>query len=263
VDTPRLSPAEFLRRYLAAMHSFTRLPVRGGLARWTDLQPETLRASARHFPGVGLLVGMVACVVFALFSIPLPDAPFSPFVAAVLATIATVLLTGGAHEAALARFAASLERPAPGGAYASLALLLVVAAKLGLLAVLGQTSAAGVLTALFAGHAVSRFWPLLLATTLPYIGGERGDAAQPLAGPVERPALLVAGLWCVLPLLLMVFAEGVAFVLLAVIASALAMIAMGRYAARHQRGNTGDSLGATQQVGEAAFYLGAAFGVIG
>jgi adenosylcobinamide-GDP ribazoletransferase len=261
VDTPRLSPAEFLRRYLAAMHSFTRLPLSGGLTRWTDLQPETLRASARHFPGVGLLVGFVGCVVFAVFSIPLPDAPLSPLVAAVLATIATVLLTGAAHEGALARFAASLEQ-APRVAFAPLALVLVLAAKLGLLAVLGQTSAAGVLTALFAGHAVSRFWPLLLATTLPYVG-DGGDAAQPLAGPIERRALLVAGLWCVLPLLLMVLAEGVAFLLLAVIASALAMIAMGRYAARHQRGNTGDSLGATQQVGEAAFYLGAAFGVIG
>lgn len=260
MNVPRPSPRLFLRRYLAALHSFTRIPLRGGLTAWTDLEPDTLRGAARHFPGVGLLVGMVACVVFAVVSIPLPEGPLSPFVAAAVATFATVLLTGARHESALGRFAAALETGAPPGTFAPLALVLVLALKLGLLAVLGHQSAPGVLAALLAGHAVSRFWPLLLATVLPPVGA---GSAGPLAGPVERRALLVAGLWCVPPLALMVLAEGVAFVLLAVIASGLAMIALGRHAARRLQGRTADSLGATQQAAEAAFYLGAAFGVIG
>ena len=69
----------FLRHYLLAVQFFTRIPVTGSLAQWTGFSPEMLRASATHFPGVGWLVGMAACVVFAVLSLGLPEDYFAPY----------------------------------------------------------------------------------------------------------------------------------------------------------------------------------------
>jgi adenosylcobinamide-GDP ribazoletransferase len=91
------------------------------------------------------------------------------------------------------------------------------------------------MAALLAGHTVSRFWPLLLSGTR---------------------ALAIAALWCVVPLLLMVLADGLPMMLLALAASAAAF-ALLRGRARHAP----DGAHAMQQVCEVAFYLGAAFGV--
>jgi adenosylcobinamide-GDP ribazoletransferase len=220
----------FLRRWLAALRDLTRIPVRGGLAQWADLQPGPVAESSRHEPGAGVVVGMAACMVFAIVSLPLPQGPLSPLVAAVASTIATVLLTGGREERGLARWAERAVDDPWGG---TLTLMLVLAAKLALLAVLAFHSGAGVMAALLAAHAVSRFWPLLL-------GGTR--------------AVAIAAAWCLVPLLLMVLAGGLPFVLLPLAASGL-VFAVLRKRARQ------DGVHALQQIGEVAFYLGAAFGV--
>lgn len=49
---------------------------------------------------------------------------------------------------------------------------------------------------------------------------------------------------------------------LGLLGSALAALWMARWFARRLQGFTGDCLGATQQVCEIAFYLGAAIGVL-
>src|SRR4030095_11051840 len=98
----------FLRQYLIAVQSFTRMPVTGALAQWAGFSPELLRASAAHFPGVGWLAGLLACTVFAVLGLALPDSPYAPVVAAVGCTIATVWLTGGSHEKGLAAVADGL-----------------------------------------------------------------------------------------------------------------------------------------------------------
>ena len=46
----------FLRQYLLAVQSFTRLPVTGTFAQRAGSSSETQRASAAHYPGVGWLV---------------------------------------------------------------------------------------------------------------------------------------------------------------------------------------------------------------
>lgn len=227
---PVPSPRLFLRRWLAALAGATRIPVTGSLGTWADLQPEIAAESARHLPGVGVVVGMAACMVFAIVSLPLPLTPLSPLVAGIACIVASVLLTGGRHERGLARWAAGGE---PWGG--TLALLLVLAAKLALLGVLGLQSAAGVMAALLAGHTVSRFWPLLLTGTR---------------------ALAIAALWCVVPLSLMLLAGGLPFLLLALVASGAAFAVL-----RKRLREAPDGVHAMQQVGEVAFYLGAAFGV--
>jgi adenosylcobinamide-GDP ribazoletransferase len=197
----------------------------------------------RHLPGVGWIVGMAAALVFALASLALRGNGWGPAVAAVGCTLASILLTGALHEGALFRAAERL-----GSGMGSLALVLVLAGKFVLVASLASASEAGVIAALFAGHVVSRFAPLTMAH---WLGS--GDQVDPVT-------VRVGGLWCLVPLLLMVPAAGVAFLVLALLACALAGMALLRFCRRRQLTWGDDVLGAAQQVCEVAFYLGAAIG---
>lgn len=261
------------REYLSAVQFFTRIPVTGALGGWVGFTPEQLRASAAHFPGVGWLVGMAACVAFAVVSVLLPDTPLSPLAAAVACTIVSVLVTGAFHEDGLADLADGLGgsprreraleimKDSRIGSFGAIALMLALLAKVTLLAVLASRSPGAVLAALLAGHTVSRFWPLLTIRTLPHIGEDATSKSKPLAERIEQRAVFVGIAWCVVPLALMALADRVAFAALAVLASAAGWWSMRRMLARRLQGFTGDGLGATQQVCEIAFYLGAACGL--
>lgn len=262
--------ADHLRHYLLAVQFFTRLPVTGALARWVGFSPAMLRASAAHFPGVGWLVGLAACLAFAATLLLLPATPGTPLAAAVACTIATALLTGAFHEDGLADLADGLGgsgdrlraleimKDSRIGSFGAVALALALLLKVALLAVLAAVSPAAVLAALLAGHVVSRFWPLVIVRTLPYVADAAGTKSKPLADSIDGTALGIAAGWCVVPLALAWLAAGAGMVLGALFASALALAAMHRLLWRRLQGFTGDALGATQQVCEAAFYLGAA-----
>ncbi|TFZ03550.1 adenosylcobinamide-GDP ribazoletransferase [Ramlibacter humi] len=272
---PRQRAAAFARHYLLAVQFFTRLPVTGPLAEWVGYSPERLRASAAHFPGVGWLVGLAACAAFALFAFALPATPFTHFVAAVAATACTVLLTGAFHEDGLADLAdglgGSLDREraleimkdSRIGTFGAIALVLALLTKVGLLAVLAAASPASVFPALLAAHVVSRFWPLLIVRTLPYVADLAGSKSKPLADRISSQALAVAAAWCVVPLAIAALAQGLPFVASALAASGVAFALMRQWLARRLAGFTGDALGATQQACELAFYLGAALALAG
>jgi adenosylcobinamide-GDP ribazoletransferase len=89
-----------------------------------------------------------------------------------------------------------------------------------------------------------------------------GDAAtsksKPLAEQISLGALGVAFLWCFMPLAFVYWAQAAIFLIAGITASLLALGWMARLFARRLQGFTGDCLGATQQVCEIAFYLGAA-----
>ncbi|MBC7682682.1 MAG: adenosylcobinamide-GDP ribazoletransferase [Ferruginibacter sp.] len=260
----------FLRHYLLAVQFFTRIPVTGRLAAWVGYSPAMLRASAAHFPGVGWLVALLACAVAALSGTLLHGRPGSALVTAVLCTIATVLLTGGFHEDGLADVADGLGGFVPReraldimkdsrvGAYGAMALVLALTAKIALLALLDATSGTALLAALVGGHVWSRFCPLVLVRLLPHVGDTASSKSKPLADQISRRALGIAFLWCLMPLALVVYAQAAAFLIAGVLASVGALVWMGRMFQRRLQGFTGDCLGATQQVCEIAFYLGAA-----
>ena len=260
----------FLRHYLIALRFFTRVPVTGTLAQWAGFTPDMLRASVAHFPGVGWLVGIVGCVVFALLGLALPEGDFTPFAAAVGSTIATVLLTGGTHENGLAHTADGLGSGAEPqraleilqdsrlGAFGVMALALALLAKVSLLAVLAARSPAAVLAAVLAGHVLSRFWPLLLMRSMP---GAQADGAfdrGPLSERLVSTDLAIAAAWCVVAMAIAGLAQGMAFVFIGMAASALALVWLRRMLARGLKALTVHALGAAQQVGEVAFSLGAA-----
>lgn len=260
----------FLRQYLIAVQFFTRMPVTGALAQWAGLSPEMLRASAAHFPGVGWLVGLLACTVFALLGSILPDSPFAPLVAAVGCIAATAWLTGAAHEDGLAAVtdglggsagrlqALQIMKDSRLGTYGALALVLALLVKVSLLAVLAAQSPAAVLAALLAAHVLSRFWPLVLVRTMPYIGDATAANGKPLADRIDSRQLGVAAAWCVVPLAVAVLVQGPAFAIIAVLLSGLSLLWVRRLLVRRLEGFTGDCLGAAQQLCEIAIYLGAA-----
>ena len=274
--------SQFLRHYLLALQFFTRIPVRGALADWVGYSPAMLHASAAHFPGIGWLVGALAAGVYLLLLALLPATVFSPLVAATLSTVASALLTGAFHEDGLADVADGLGGSADSaraleimkdsrlGAYGALALVLALACKLALLALLGSLDEATpepqngdfdgwlVASALFAGHVLSRGLPLLLIWTLPHVGDSASSKSKPLADQISPARLLVAGAWTISALALVAWTQEAIPLIAACSFSVISMLLMGRLFKRRLQGFTGDCLGATQQVCEIAFYLGLA-----
>ena len=272
----------FVRSYLLAVQFFTRIPITGKLAHWTGFSPQALKNSAAHFPGVGVLVGVVGAGVFCGVLALLPDAVFSPLIAAALSTVVTVLLTGGFHEDGLADVADGLGgsydreraldimKDSRVGAFGAMALVLALLSKVALLALLGSLEgaptawenapftgwyAAG---ALLAGHTVSRTLPLLLVRWLPHVGDTAASKSKPLADHITLGRLLLAFLWCFSALVTVFTAFDASNLIAACSFSMLALLWMGRLFSRRIQGFTGDCLGATQQVCEIAFYLGLA-----
>ena len=276
--------ARFLRHYLLSLQFFTRVPVTGRLADWVGFSPAMLRASAAHLPGVGVLVGGVVALGTWLLLALLPASPFAPLVAAVLGTVASVLMTGAFHEDGLADVADGLGgtlsreraleimKDSRVGAFGAIAVVLALLAKVSLLALLGSLHGAVLCVALFTGHVVSRFWPLLTIRLLPHVGDVAGSKSKPLADQISIASLWVAALWSFGALALVVIAQSAMFFIVprlgwpalslwlgaGVLASGLAWLGMLRWFVRRLQGFTGDCLGATQQVCELAFYLGLA-----
>ena len=276
---------QFARHYLLTLQFFTRIPVTGRLADWVGYSPAMLRASAGHFPGVGWLVGGGVAAFTALLLAGLPNGGFSPLVAAVWGTALGVLITGAFHEDGLADVADGLGgsqdreralvimKDSRVGAFGAIAVVLVLLAKVSMLALLGSVSSGVLCTALFLAHVVSRTWPLLMIRLMPHVGDAAGSKSKPLADQISGASLFTAFIWCFMALALVVYAQ-IAINLIAIDktplallealaaalgASGVAFLVMWRWFWRRLQGFTGDCLGATQQVCELAFYLGLAF----
>jgi adenosylcobinamide-GDP ribazoletransferase len=242
----------FVRQFALALQRVTRLNAAGGTATPEAPDEDLLRTSTRHLPGAGWLVGLLCAFVFAVVALALRGNPGAPAVAAVAAVIAAALLTGAVQESGFYRMADGLDQRGPGGrsraGHGAIALVLLLAGRMTVVAALGAQSEAGVLAALFAAPVISRFAPLLAAHWVDH------------QGDVDGATVRIAALWCVLPLLLMVLAEGVVFLVLALLLAAIAWVAMLRFF-RNRPARFGEERAAgVQQVCEAAFYLGAAIG---
>ena len=241
-----------------------------------------LRASAGHFPGVGVLVGGLVAGFTAGLLMLLPPTGSAPLVAAALSTAFGVWLTGAFHEDGLADVfdglggsgdrnrALEIMKDSRVGAFGAVAIMLALMCKVALLTLIGDVSAPLLVLALFTGQVVSRTWPLLTIRLLPHVGDLAGSKSKPLADQISFAALRTGFIWCLLTLALVVTVqvatefvvinltdEGLLHALInAMAASLLAWGVMLRWFWRRLGGFTGDCLGATQQVCEVAFYLG-------
>lgn len=226
----------------------TRLPVGGRPDAAIDMS-----RAVWAYPVVGMLIGAGGGAAFvAALGLGLPAR-----VAAILAVAAAALATGGLHEDGLADMAdgmgggatparkLEIMRDSRLGTYGALALIVVVLARVELVAVLAGDPGAAVL-ALAAIGALSRGTMIALAAALP---PARTDGLGRGAG-APRPGFAVLGL--VLSILPVAILAGVPAGLGAVAAAALAAAAIGLPARRQLGGHTGDVLGAGQQLGEVA-----------
>lgn len=250
----RASPSEWAEDFLTSGCFLTRLPWR----RLEASPPEGgLAAASWAFPLVGIVVGLLAGIVYWVAAAL--GVPFLP--AALLALATGMLATGGLHEDGLADSADGLGgsttaeklaimRDSRTGAYGVLALILSVGLRASSLAAIG--SAALVLPALIAAHAVARGG---LPLVLHYLAPARDDGLGLGAGrPEQRIAALAAGIALLVTLLTLGLRAG----LIAVLCAAAAMALLAWLAQRQIGGQTGDVLGAIEQAGEIATLLVAA-----
>ena len=274
------SPSVLLRPlqdFLLALQFFTRIPVTGRVAQWAGYSPARLRASAAHFPGVGWLVGGLAAGITWLLLRYLPGGGSSAggnwgacLVAAVLGTAASVWVTGAFHEDGLADVADGLGgspereralaimKDSRVGAFGVLAVVLMLLAKVSLLALVGSVSASALCWGLFSAHVVSRGLPLVLIRALPHVGNDATSKSKPLADSISNTSLCIALAWTLGALWLAGPALGGIPLAWPLLGSTMALLWLWRLFWRRLQGFTGDCLGATQQLCEVAFYLGLA-----
>jgi adenosylcobinamide-GDP ribazoletransferase len=248
-----------LRLYLIALQFLTRIPVPQALG----FQPEWLHQSARHFPGVGLLVGALgALVLWAAGHV------FGAWIAVLLSMVATVWLTGAFHEDGLADTADALGgtvsreraleimKDSRIGTYGAVALLAVLALKAAALHELVLRNLHFALWVLPLVHCVSRLAPVALLRALPYAGDAEHAKAKPMAQQVGRAEWFGACAWAgAASALLIALGMPIGAALLAWAAAAAACAVMGRWLWQRLGGYTGDGLGATQQISELAMLL--------
>ena len=264
----------YIRHYLLAVQFFTRIPITGSLASWVGYSPEMLRASAAHFPGVGVLVGSLVAVLTAVLLMFLPQASaLSPLAAAVLGTVFSVMLTGAFHEDGLADIADGLGgsqnreraleimKDSRVGAFGAIAVVLILLAKVALLAVIGDVNPEAMVVGIFVAHVASRTFPLLLIRLLPHVGDLAGSKSKPLADQISGFSLFVAILWLFMAISSVFISYGAIYLIASMVAASIAFLYMWRLFAKRLQGFTGDCLGATQQVCEVAFYLGLVLGL--
>lgn len=251
------------RLLLVATQFLTRLPV----PRLNDYQPHWLHQSSRHFPAVGLLVGLLCAGVFWLASLL-----FSPLVAAVASTAFGIKITGAFHEDGLAdtcdglgggltkERALTIMKDSRLGTFGTLGLVLALLLKVSLLAAMPLPLA---LVALVVGHSGSRLMCISLIALLPYGGEIEHAKAKPMAQQLTPAQGLMGTGWVLLALLPVWLWLPEAGISLApwhwLLPLGLALVAtdyMRRLMKRRLGGYTGDGLGATQQLSEIAIYAG-------
>lgn len=253
------------RLLLVATQFLTRLPV----PELRDYQPQWLHQSSRHFPAVGLLIGLLCAGVFWLGCVL-----FGPLVAAVVSTAFGIKLTGAFHEDGLAdtcdglgggltrERTLTIMKDSRLGTFGTLGLVMAVLLKVSLLASMPTALA---LIALVVGHCGSRLLCISLIALLPY-GGELEHAkAKPMAQQLTLVQGVIGALWLGLALLIagMMWPTAMAAIpawqwSLTLMLAVFATDHMRRLLRRRLNGYTGDGLGATQQLSELAIYAGLA-----
>jgi len=222
-------------------------PTGAGLARsgWT-------------FPLIGALVGAVAAVTYWLAS----AIGLYPFVSATLAVAVTVLVTGALHEDGLADTAdgfgggatkerkLEIMRDSRSGTYGVSALVLSFMLRAGAIASLVEPGL--VAAALIAAHAGARATMPVFMLALPRA---RQDGLSARAGKPPLGSVIAA---VMLGMLVASLCLGPASALIAAALVAAAVCIMAWLSVRQIGGQTGDVLGAVEQVSEILILLAAA-----
>jgi adenosylcobinamide-GDP ribazoletransferase len=214
-----------------------------------------LRRAAWAFPIAGVVVGLIGSVVYWLaYRLGLTFWP-----AAALAVAATMAVTGALHEDGLADTTdgfggggtreqkLAIMRDSRIGVYGVCALVLSVLLRVSALASLGVPSL--VLPALIGAHTAGR---ALLPAFMLLLPPARSDGLSAAAGQPPRESVAAAAIFGVLILFLCL---GLGPGIVALIVLAMATVLLAWLSLSQIGGQTGDVLGAVEQVGEIAVLL--------
>ena len=245
-----------LRLFFIALQFFTRLPI----PRWVGFEPNWLHHAARYFPAVGIVVGAVTAVVYALSIWIWPQS-----VAVLISTIAGIYLTGAFHEDGFAdtcdgfgggntpERVLEIMTDSRIGAYGAIGISLMLALKC---VVLSSLPIYAVAMALLVAHPLSRLVSTALIWRLSYV--KAAGKGKPLAQSMSASEFGIAAVTASLPAVAICAVGGLSWQ--AIVAGSIAIVVATLWLTglflRRIGGYTGDCLGALQQVAEVVFYLG-------
>jgi adenosylcobinamide-GDP ribazoletransferase len=240
-----------LEELKASIAFCTRLPLLGAAANGGAV----LAKAAWAFPIAGVLIGLIAAAVYGLAH----RAGIPAWPAAALSVAATLLATGCLHEDGLADTAdgfgggktpeqkLDIMRDSRIGTYGVCALIVALLLRVGLLASFFTTASVG--WALLASHAGARAGMMAFMFLVPPArrDGLSSDAGQP---PIESVGAAVALGFLVAAICLGPLRAIVALILLVVVVTLMAWLSRKQIG-----GQTGDVLGAVEQVSEIVILL--------
>lgn len=249
---PPVGRPGLLAEFHLALAFLTRLP----LPPLGVLPAGSLARAMRVFPLVGVVVGAIGAVAFALAHMLLPAA-----LAGLIALTVTIAITGALHEDGLADIAdgfgggadkaakLAIMKDSRIGTFGVVAVALALLLRAGALASLaGPSLVAG---ALVAAHALAR---AAIPAVLQALPPARTDGLGANAG---RPTAADAGMAVTLALVIAAVALPVQTALAAALGAAIGALAVAILAWRQIGGQTGDVLGAVEQAAETLALLAA------
>ena len=237
--------------FMASLAFCTRLPL------WptTAIHGGTLSRAAWAFPIAGIVVGLIAAAVYGLTH----RAGVPAWPAAALSVAATLLVTGCLHEDGLADTAdgfgggdtrekkLAIMRDSRIGTYGVCALAISLLIRTDAIASLTETGL--VAAALIAAHSGGR---AAMAAVMFFLPPARSDGLSFAAG---QPTAARAALAAAIGFLIVLFCLGPAHAIVAVIVVAIAVALLAWLSVRQIGGQTGDVIGAVEQVSEIAILL--------
>jgi adenosylcobinamide-GDP ribazoletransferase len=246
--------AERLSELTTGITFSTRLP----LSRAAPITGAALAQALWTLPIAGFIVGIVGAVAYAVaYRLGLPT-----WSAAALAVAATLVATGCLHEDGLADTAdgfgggktreqkLDIMRDSRIGTYGVCALVLSILLRASALA--GLDDPRLVAAALIAAHAGAR---AVLPVLMFFVAPARSDG---LSSGVGQPQAVPTAIAAALGILALVAGLGLAHAIVAVVVLAIVIALMARLSLRQIGGQTGDVLGALEQVSEIVILLVAA-----
>ena len=252
---------ELLHDLAACLRFYSRVPV-----PHLPGEPEVpglpdFRTVPRMLPVAGLILALPS----ALFLLAGWRIGLGPFVAATLAVAVGVLMTGALHEDGLADVAdgfgggatperrLEIMRDSRIGAYGGVALVLALALRIGALATLLDRTGAAASVALVLAAVLSRV--AALAPMVLLRPARPGGLSASVGRPSGATTGLAAGSGLALALLALPFGVPLAGLAAMIVLALLAALATTRLAHAKVGGQTGDVVGACQQVSEIAALL--------
>lgn len=237
--------------FLTALMFFTRIPVPASL----PYSKELLNKALRFFPLVGGIVGAIGAgsLWLALLVFPFP-------LALLLSMLVTIFVTGAFHEDGFADFCdgygggvtkekvLEIMKDSRLGTYGTVGLTAMLATKF---LALSYLTIPAIFLVMVAAHIFSRFVPVLLVYTTPYIREDALSKAKPIGNQTTKTSVVIALITALVPLLFLDWQ----IIIGVVVASALVLWLFRAYIMKRTGGYSGDVLGALQQLVELAIYL--------